>query len=47
MAVQNVVYRENWVGSIVVAGMKTIFAIFDPIWTYILALQAQNKELFK
>ena len=47
MAVQNVVFRENWEGSIVVAGMKTIFAIFDPIWTYILALQAQNKELFK
>ena len=47
MAVQNVVYRENWVGSIVVAGMKTIFAIFDPIWTYILALQAQNKELLE
>ena len=38
---------QGKLGSIVVAGMKTIFAIFDPIWTYILALQAQNKELLE
>ena len=38
MVVQKFVFRENWVGSKVVAGMKTIlFAIFDPIWTNILA----------
>ena len=48
MAVQNIVFRENWVGSMVVAGMKTtIFAIIGPIWTHILALKVQNKELFK
>ena len=47
MAVKNFVFREKWVGS-VVAGMKTIFfAIFDPVWTHILALKGTNKEFLK
>ena len=48
MVVQKFVSKENWVGSRVVPGMKTIFfAIFDPIWTHILAPQDSNKEFFK
>ena len=48
MVVQKFVFRENWVGSKVVAGMKTIFyAIFDPIWAHILAPKDPNKEFFK
>ena len=48
MVVQIFVFRENWVGSKVVAGMKTtFFAIFDPIWTYIMAQKDPNKEFFK
>ena len=48
MVVQKFVFRENWVGSKVVAGMKTtFFAIFDPIWTHILAPKDPNKEFFK
>ena len=48
MVVQKFVFRENWVGSKVVAGMKTTyFPIFDPIWTYILARKDANKEFFK
>ena len=48
MVFQKFVFRENWVGSKVVTGMKTIFfAIFDPIWTHILAPKHPNKELFK
>ena len=48
MAVQKFVFRENWVGSKVVAGMKTtFFAIFDPIWTNILAPIDTNNEFFK
>ena len=48
MVAQEFVFSENWVGSKVVAGMKTIFlAIFDPIWTHILAPKDPNKEFFK
>ena len=48
LVVQKFVFRENWVGSKVVAGMKTIFfAIFDPIWTHIFAPKDPNKEFFK
>ena len=48
MVVQKFVFRGNWVGSKVVAGMKTIFyAIFDPIWAHILATKDPNKEFFK
>ena len=48
MVVQKFVSKENWVGSRVVPGMKTIFfAIFDPIWTHILAPKDSNKEFFK
>ena len=48
MAVQKFVFSKNWVGSKVFAGMKTIFfAIFDPIWTHILAPKDPNKEFFK
>ena len=37
MALKNFSFRKSWVGS-EVAGMKMIFfAIFDPIWVYILA----------
>ena len=40
MVVQGFVFRETWVGSNVVAGMKTtFFAIFDPIRTHISALK--------
>ena len=45
MAVPNFVSRGNWVGSKVVAGMKTtFFAIFDPTWTHLLAPKGSNKE---
>ena len=48
MVVQKFAFRENWVRSKVVAGMKTTsFAISDPIWTHILALKDPNKEFFK
>ena len=43
MAVENFVFRENWVGS-KVADMKTIFfAIFDPTWAHILVQEEPNK----
>ena len=48
MVVQKCVFRENWVGSKVIAGMKTtFFAPFDPIWTHIMAPKDPNKEFFK
>ena len=48
MVVQKFVFRENWGHSKVFTGMKTIFfAIFDPIWTHILAPKDPNKEFFK
>ena len=48
MVVQKFVFSENWVGNEVVTGMETIFfAIFDPIWTNILAPKNPNKEFFK
>ena len=48
MNVQNFVFRENWVGKKVVAGMKTtFFTIFDPNWTNILASKRPNKEFLK
>ena len=48
MVVQKFVFSENWVGNKVVAGMKTIFfAIFDPIWSHILAPKDPTKECFK
>ena len=48
MVVQKFIFRENWLGSKVFAGMKTIFfAIFDPIWTHDLAPNDPNKEFFK
>ena len=48
MVVQKFVFRENWVGSKVVAGMKTtFFAILDPIWTHILPQKDPNNEFFK
>ena len=48
MVVQEFVFRENWVGSKVVAGTKTtFFAIFDPIWTHIMAPKDPHKEFFK
>ena len=48
MAVQNLVFQENWVRSKVDAGMKTtFFAIFDPTWTNILAPKGPDKEFVK
>ena len=48
MVVQKFVFSVNWVGNKVVAGMKTIFfAIFDPIWSHILAPKDPTKEFFK
>ena len=43
MAVKNFVFISSKV-----AGVKTtFFAIFDPIWTYILAPKGPNKEFLK
>ena len=49
MAVKNLVFRENWVGSNVtgMTGMKTFFVIFDLNWTHILAIKDPNKEFLK
>ena len=48
MVVRKFVFRENWVDSKVIVGMKTIFfAIFDQIWTHILSSRDPNKEFFK
>ena len=48
MLIQKFAFRENSIGSKVAAGMKTtFFAIFDPIWTHILAPKDPNKEFFK
>ena len=47
MVVQKFVFWENLVGSKVVAGMNTFFAIFDPIWTHIMTPKDPNKEFFK
>ena len=48
MDVLKFVFSENWVDSKMVAGMKTtFFAIFDPIWTRILAPKDPEKEFFK
>ena len=47
MAVKNLVFRENWAGSKVADMKTTIFAIFDPTWTYILAPKGPNNELLK
>ena len=48
MVVQKFAFRENWIGSKVVAGIKiTFFAILDTIWTHILAPKDPSKEFFK
>ena len=48
MVVQKFAFRENSISSKVVAGMKTtFFAIFDQIWTHILAPKDPNKGFFK
>ena len=47
MAVENFVFKENWVGNEVV-GMKTVFfVISDPTSTHILAPKSPNKEFLK
>ena len=47
MAVKNLVFRKNWVGS-EVANMKiAIFAIFDPTWSHILAPTGPNMGFLK
>ena len=44
MALKNFFFRENWVQS-EVAGMKiTVFVIFDPTWTHILAPKKPKYE---
>ena len=48
MAVQKFVFRETWVGSKVVACMKTtFFTIFDTIWTHIMVPRDPYKEFLK
>ena len=48
MVVLKFAFREDWVGSKVIGGIKTtFFAIFDLIWNQILAPKDPNKELFK
>ena len=46
MVVKNFVFRQNWVGR-KVTGMKKkfFFAIFDPTWTHILALNGPKEFL--
>ena len=45
---QNFIFREKWVGSKVVAGIKrTFFALFDPTVTHIFAPKGPNKEFLK
>ena len=47
MAVENFVFRENWVGN-EVASMKIVFfVIFDPTSTHILAPKSPNMEFLK
>ena len=47
MAVKNIAFRENWVGS-KVADMKAIFlAIFEPIWTHNMAPEVPDKKFLK
>ena len=47
MAVENFVFRENWVGS-KVAGMKAIFfAIFDPTWINLVAPKGPKNKFLK
>ena len=43
MTVKNFDSRESWVGSKVASMKTTFFAIFDPIWTHILAPKGPNK----
>ena len=48
MAVKNFDIRKNWVGCEVMASMKIpFFAIFDPIWIYILASTGPNMGFLK
>ena len=48
LVVQKSVFRKNWVGSKMFAGMKTIsFAIFEAIWTHSLPQKDPNKKFFK
>ena len=45
MAVKNIAFRENWVGSKVADIKATFLAIFEPIWTSNLAVAVPNKFL--
>ena len=47
MAVKNFVLRKNWVGSEVASMKKAFFAIFDPIWTHIVAPAGANMGFLK
>ena len=42
MTVKNFVLGKSWVGSEVASVKKAFFAIFDPIWTHILAPTRAN-----
>ena len=47
MAVKNLGFRKNWVGT-EVAGMKiAFFNFFDPTWTHILAPKGPNMGFLK
>ena len=45
MVVKNFVFRQDWVGRKVAGMKKTFFAIFDPTWTHILALNGPKEFL--
>ena len=47
MVVKNIIFRQDWVGRKVAGLKKTFFAIFDTIWTHILALKGPIKEFLK
>ena len=47
MAVKNFIFRQTWVGKKVSGMKKTFFVIFNPTWTYILALKGLKKEFLK
>ena len=47
MAVENLVFRKNWVESEVSSMKIAFFAIFDPTWSHILAPTDPNMEFLK
>ena len=47
MPVKNPVFRKNTVGRKVDGVKKNLLAIFNSIWTYILAAKGPNNEFLK